>query len=201
MKVSGRTVHRRLLAYVSLSLAVLLLSSVQSRAAEDLLGVLSARSAQMQSVSGSFRQQRLIQQLPVALRSNGTFGYSSSEGVVWRTLQPVESTLSVTEQGLLLDGNAQQMGSPLFARLILKIFLGDVSALQQYFDIDVQGSLSAWRITLLPANEAIALQYQDIEISGGEFTEALVLNEPGGDSTHIDFYDVTVSPVTDGSNN
>lgn len=169
-----------------------------SRAGDDLLNELSVRSAQLHAASGSFRQKRSIQQLPVALNSSGTFRYSSSEGINWRTLKPVESALSISEQGLVIDGRDQPLDSTLFARLILKIFLGDVSALKEYFLIDAAGNSESWIIQLSPATEAVALQYESIQITGAEFTESLLLKEASGDSTQIDFYDVSISPVANG---
>lgn len=183
---------------VLLLLVALLCISGRSNADDKLLQELSSRSANIQSVSGYFRQQRSIQQLPVALQSNGRFSYSPSEGITWQTVQPVESVLSISEQGLLLDSRNQSTPSPLFARLVLKLFLGDMKALEQYFVVRATGNPGSWRIHLSPTNEALALQYENIQVKGGEFTESLMLNESSGDSTTIDFYDVSVSSVANG---
>ncbi len=188
----------RLYCVFLLSLLTVLFSR-HSIAADDLLAELSARSGQLSAISGVFRQQRIIKQLPVALQSNGIFSYSSSNGIEWRTLHPVESTLSISDQGLLIEGSARQTDSTLFARLILSVFLGDVQALEQHFTIEAVGSLSAWRMRLVPATESIALRYSEIKIAGAEFTETLVLNEPGGDVTKIEFFEVSMLAITDGN--
>ena len=71
---------------------------------------------------------------------------------------------------------------------VFRAMLGaDTAALQDYFDISVQGDVGQWDIRFKPRQAQLAKFLTGMQLSGGHFVDSITINEAGGDSTLIRF--------------
>jgi hypothetical protein len=168
--------------------------------ADTLLAQLAQRSQAIQSLEGTFAQQKTIAVLPVPLSSNGRFSFEQAKEVVWETLVPVQSRLTLTPNGIsFADGNsdvkgeqkipaqAQQAGAEIIAKIFMGVIAGELDSLQEYFTLSATGTTAEWQIQLVPRSANLSAYIATIELRGGEFTEHLDIAEANGDKTHIVF--------------
>lgn len=168
--------------------------------ADVLLAQLAQRSHAIQSLEGSFTQQKTIAVLPVPLSSSGRFSFEQGKEVVWETLLPVQSRLTLTPGGIrFADGDtevkggqkppaqAQQAGAEIVAKIFMGVIAGELDSLQDYFTLSATGMATDWHIQLVPRSPNLSAYISGIELRGGEFTEQLDIAEANGDNTHIVF--------------
>ncbi|MBV9736386.1 MAG: hypothetical protein JO209_10800 [Acidisphaera sp.] len=69
---------------------------------------------------------------------------------------------------------------------------GDIGLLRRHFDVGLEGSAQAWRLTLTPTDPAVARFMRVVRIDGGG-SEVRVVDtvEANGDSTHM-----TIGPAS-----
>lgn len=163
---------------------------------DALLAQLAARSQTIQTLEGVFEQQKSIAVLPVPLSSSGRFSFEQGKAVVWETLVPVQSRLTLTPGGISFadaqgeqktPAQAQQAGAEIVAKIFMGVIAGELDSLQDYFNLKATGSASEWQIQLSPRSANLAAYINSIELRGREFTEQLDIREANGDKTHIVF--------------
>ncbi len=76
--------------YVFIFLAFVCLPAL---AENNLLGELSNKAKNIERLSGIFTQHRKITVLPLPLISAGEFSYHHQTGMVWNTLEPIQSKI------------------------------------------------------------------------------------------------------------
>ena len=166
----------------------LILISIFLRADALLLKDLAEKASQISSINGRFEQQKTISVLPLPLVSKGTYQYSRESGIVWQMIEPVPSMLAITEHGIYTGEQVVKMqGSAKFSLILLSIFTGRLSAIEQQFDITASGELDDWTIHMVPKIPALADHIQHIQIEGKTTTERVMLSEANGDKTVIRF--------------
>lgn len=181
-----------------LAIAAILLSFANPVLADsdELLDELVARSQSIQSLEGVFEQQKTIAVLPMPLASNGRFSFEQGKEVVWETLVPVQSRMTLTAGGIHLDdasgadktpAQVKQAGAEIVAKIFMGVIAGELDSLKDYFTLSATGTTGDWKILLKPRSENLAAYINDIELSGGEFTEHLNISEANGDKTYIVF--------------
>ena len=181
-----------------LAIAAILLSFANPVLADsdELLDQLVARSQSIQSLEGVFEQQKTIAVLPMPLSSNGRFSFEQGKEVVWETLVPVQSRMTLTTGGIRLDdakgesktpAQVKQAGAEIVAKIFMGVIAGELDSLRDYFTLNATGTPGEWKILLKPRSENLAAYINDIELSGGEFTEHLNISEANGDKTYIVF--------------
>lgn len=187
-----------------LAIAAILLSFVTSAVADSesdkLLDQLVARSQSIQSLEGVFEQQKTIAVLPMPLSSNGRFSFEQGKEVVWETLVPIQSRMTLTPGGIRLDDangidktpaqaspQKQQAGAEIVAKIFMGVIAGELDSLRDYFTLSASGTPGDWKILLQPRSENLAAYINEIELRGGEFTEHLDIREANGDNTYIVF--------------
>lgn len=156
----------------------------------DLLQELSNKAKNIEHLSGVFTQNRKIVVLPLPLISEGEFSYHYQTGMVWSTLQPIQSIIHITHQGIQTESGestAQNIGSAKLAKILLGFFSGDLQSLSEQFDIEVNGDTAQWQLHLTPKNEMVAAQIMSIDISGKETTESVAIADANGDHTDLTF--------------
>lgn len=162
-------------------------------AADTLLSELASRAEKVESLSGSFVQQRFVSVLPLPLLSEGFFKYHQAEGVEWQTVTPLESKIIITGSGLQLeDGSSFTVGSGGFSKALLAIFSGRFDLLREHFTILSKGDISLWELELTPRSELVAGKIASILISGKETTEKVVITETNGDVSSISLMAETI---------
>lgn len=180
-----------------LVMAVLPVAVLGNEASASIPVDLVPQLRQIHQLEGSFEQTRHISVLSLPLRSSGQFTYRQEEGIVWRTLEPVASTVRISpEQGVVIvddSGNQQPVpASELIGGIFLGIFSADFSRLNDYFAIEKQPANAAldthhWHLKLTPLQAGLADHLQAVEIRGAELVEAITLREANGDRTEIVF--------------
>jgi len=163
---------------------------------DALLAQLAARSQAIQSLEGHFEQQKTIAVLPVPIVSNGRFSFEQGKQVVWETLVPVQSRLTLTPGGIsFADANgeqktpaqAQQAGAEIVAKIFMGVIAGELDSLQDYFSLSATGTAGDWQIQLVPRSTNLSAYITRIDLRGGEYTEHLDIAEANGDKTYIVF--------------
>jgi hypothetical protein len=161
-------------------------------------GLRERLGAQSAGVRGEFEQQKRLRGASQPLVSRGEFLALRERGVLWRTREPVGSSLVVTPQSLRVmaeDGrvlrqlDAQRVpGLREFTQLMLGLMAGELAALQSQFRID--GALhgaKGWSLVLEPTSSAVASQLARIRVAGEGFVDQVTLEEASGDQTLIRF--------------
>ncbi|MFL0796648.1 MAG: outer membrane lipoprotein carrier protein LolA [Cellvibrionaceae bacterium] len=135
-------------------------------------------------------QEKTIRSLPLPLTSTGTFNIKPDE-IIWTTTQPIKTILTINDQGLDWDKQStpeKKPGESEIAKLFLTAIKGDIQQLQTIFDIQPQGTIKDWHLSLTPKNKKLSIYIKKIDISGSHFTEIIKIIETNGDSTviHLD---------------
>lgn len=163
-------------------------------AQDDLLAQLATRSRAIQSLEGHFEQQKTIAVLPVPIKSHGRFSFIQGKEVLWETLLPVQSRVTLTPDGISFSdaqgeqntpAQAQQAGAEIVAKIFMGVIAGELDAMQDYFTLSATGSTGDWQIQLVPRSANLSAYITRIELRGGEFTEHLDIIEANGDKTYI----------------
>jgi len=173
-----------------LAISLLLFFCLPVLANDSLLGSLSSKARNIESFSGTFIQHRKIVVLPLALDSEGTFSYHHQSGMVWTTLQPVQSTITISSQGIQTeDTNSvnRTIGSPQIAKALLGLFSGKLESLSEQFNIIASGNITDWRLQLKPKNDLLAAEITSIDIRGKEITESVSIADANGDKSDLTF--------------
>lgn len=199
----------RLLLILLFGLSTLAGGAMGEAQDDALLAQLSARSQAIQSLEGKFQQQKTIAVLPVPLNSNGRFSFEQGKEVVWETLVPVQSRLTLTPGGISFadakgeqktstqaQAQAQQAGAEIVAKIFMGVIAGELDSLQDYFTLSATGTASDWQIQMVPRSANLSAYITRIELRGGQYTEHLDIAEANGDKTYIVFTTDKVVPKT-----
>lgn len=162
---------------------------------ENLLPQLKL-SAQSQ---GSFTQFKHLKVLKIPIISNGQIIIAPELGLLWKTYQPIISTLRITEHDIFeIKDNAlvakSQQASKQFSRYLFAMFKGDWAVLSNDFILDFSGdSKSNWQVSLVPKSEQVKKLFTKITINGTTSINKISLFELSGNYTEII---MTIAPLT-----
>lgn len=171
-----------------LSLLLLLLWSVPARAFE--LEDLQARLAATPDIAGRFEQTRYLADLDTELVSRGRFRYERDTRVIWTLETPVDKRLVFTPQDATrLDGTGKDRRRQQAAELLLSLLDGDWRALEQRFQITLAGNAKAWRVDLVPRQQAVRQRLDSIRLAGGRHLQTLRLRAANDDTLNVTFSD------------
>lgn len=154
------------------------------------------------TVTGRFKQIRLVQGLSQPLVSSGTFSLSKRSGLLWQQTNPFSSTLIITDSKIeqkLLDNpptiltKEEQPIIFSFTRIFLAIFQGDIHQVTQYFNIYFIGTKDHWKIALTPKEEPLNKAIQSIELQGASTVASITIKDRQKNTLTITFYDIQVS--------
>ncbi len=171
-------------------ISLLLFVCLPVLADNDLLGRLSSKAKNIESLSGLFVQQRKITVLPLPLVSEGKFSYHHQTGMIWNTLNPVQTTIIISSQGIQMEDDEsvrKTVGSVQLAKALLGLFSGSLESLSEQFYIEASGNISEWQLHLRPKNDLLADEITFIDIRGKETTESVTIAEANGDSSNLTF--------------
>ena len=173
-----------------LSLLLLLLWSVPALAFE--LEDLQARLAATPDIAGRFEQTRYLADLDTELVSRGRFRYERDTRVVWTLETPIDKRLVFTPQDAArLDepGGEGDRRRQQAAELLLSLLDGDWRALEQRFQITLAGDAKAWRVDLVPRQQAVRQRLESIQLAGGRYLQTLRLRAANDDTLNVTFSD------------
>jgi len=154
-----------------------------------------AEFSQFDVSRGEFTQVKTLSRISRTFESSGTFVFSHVDGIIWKVLHPVQSTLVLTENRIIqisnegnrtctdVSGNRTFMN---FSSTILSVFSGDIESLSNHFLIYyIPGEEVT--IGLIPKDPLMQNIINSLILRGSNHLESLVLEESSGDSIHYSF--------------
>lgn len=174
--------------------------------AELNLKELAAQLSAPTELRASFSQERTLTGFARTLKAEGTLLVHREHGILWRQRTPFAQDVVLDERGILVDDGtglkamAQSDNPQLqsFAKMLKSLFAGDLSALEQYFTLELTGTSEKWQLTLTPTQEPMNLIFSGLELKGAHYVQEVVLQDKAGDSTKIAFsqLDPSVQPLS-----
>ncbi|SBT12033.1 LolA family protein [Vibrio celticus] len=179
----------------------------------DLQTVLSENSI----VRGEFTQTRNMEMFAQPLTSQGTFLLDKSNGLLWTQATPFPVSLVLTDNKLsqrFADQPAKiitDKENPMafyFSHIFLSVFHGDTQKLQEQFSLSFEpataknsdesanssSEYTRWTLTLKPKNAPMNAVFEAIILQGQGDIERIELREVRGDSTVIEFSQLSHLP-------
>jgi hypothetical protein len=159
----------------------------------NMFNATCAQLAEHPLVRGNFEQEKLLNRLNRSLKSSGNFIIAADLGMVWETLKPFPSTLSLGKDFLIQSRPGGQKtvisakGNETFIRLaevLSAVFSGQSQSLLNNFEVFYSGSTSNWELGLVPLDKAIATFMVTIIIKGDRSIQSIVIHEQTGDAIH-----------------
>jgi len=127
-------------------------------------------------VRGSFEQEKTLSRLNRSLTSSGNFIIAAGLGMVWDTVKPFPSTLTLGKDYLIQSRPTGQktvlsaQGNETFLRMaevMSAVFSGNSQELLDNFKVYYAGTDAAWELGLTPLNSAIGSFAEKIIMKGG----------------------------------
>jgi hypothetical protein len=140
---------------------------------------------------GNFEQEKTLSRLNRSLKSSGNFIIAAGLGMVWDTVKPFPSTLTLGSDYLIQSRPGGQktvlnaQGNEIFIRMaevISTVFSGNSQGLLDNFDVYYSGGDTAWELGLSPKNTAIGSFAQKIIMKGGAAIRSILIYEQNGDT-------------------
>ncbi|WP_299136144.1 outer membrane lipoprotein carrier protein LolA [uncultured Vibrio sp.] len=173
----------------------------------ELQAVLSGNSI----VRGEFTQTRNMEMFAQQLTSQGTFLLDKSNGLLWTQTSPFPVNLVLTDNKLsqsFADQPAKiitDKENPMafyFSHIFLSVFHGDTQKLQEQFSLSFEPAKmqspdenpEVWTLTLTPKNAPMNAVFEAITLQGNSDIERIELKEIRGDSTVIEFSQLSHEP-------
>ena len=153
-----------------------------------------------ESINSLFIQERKISVLPLPLISTGKFQFHYQEGLLWETLEPVQSRIIISKKGIQAEdkfAKTEIKGSSQLGKILLSLFSGDLASLETYFFIIIKGDVNKWNLLLKPKNSLVSAQIASISIEGKESIESIYLVETDGDSSSLKFTSSKVNLISE----
>jgi len=150
----------------------------------------------------SFHEEKTIAALTRPVQDGGTLRYVRPAFLEKHTVTPREEDLIVDGPRLTIRRPVQDdertldlRDQPALDALVDAVrgtLAGDIGLLRRHFDVGLEGSAQAWRLTLTPTDPAVARFMRVVRIDGGG-SEVRVVDtvEANGDSTHM-----TIGPAS-----
>ncbi|MBC7919169.1 MAG: outer membrane lipoprotein carrier protein LolA [Rhodoferax sp.] len=154
---------------------------------------------------GEFEQSKTLKGFKKPLVSRGNFVMARAKGVQWLTTQPFASTLVITADRLVTQGEGgaaqkmdtrQEPGLRAFNETLMAVLIGDVKVLATRFKVEGTQDASGWRLSLVPRDAALLSLIARIDIEGDQVVRAIQLHEGSGDTNRIRFFSHKNSALT-----
>jgi hypothetical protein len=157
----------------------------------DVFTKISVKLAEHSIVKGNFEQEKKINRLNRALVSSGNFLIVSELGMVWDTLKPFPSVMTLGKDYIIQSRGSQKTilpatGNETFIRLadvISAVFTGNTEKLIENFEIYFTGLTANWEIGLIPKDKFISSITEKIVMKGDSVIKSILIFEQNGDST------------------
>jgi hypothetical protein len=162
---------------------------------EDMTKI-RARLDKHPQLRADYVQTRRMADVQRPLVARGRMLVWGRDGVIWEVERPFraayvlrhDQTIQIAADGRQTVRRAEDDAvSARVGRVLNAVVQGDTKTLEQWFDISVRMEGERWTIALTPRQGPMASFLKSMHISGGEFVEAVGLEEAGGDTTQIEF--------------
>ena len=158
---------------------------------EEAFRTTCSRLAQHKYIKGNFEQEKTISRLERSLKSSGNFIIASQLGMVWDTVKPFPSTLTLGSDFMIQSRPGGQktvlsaQGNETFIRMaevLSAVFSGNTKGLLDNFEIYYSGGVSAWEMGLSPLDKAITSIASKIIMKGDSAIRSIQILEQSGDT-------------------
>jgi hypothetical protein len=153
------------------------------------------RLAEHPLIRGNFEQEKIISSLNRTLKSSGNFIIAAGLGLVWDTVKPFPSTLTLGKDYIIQSRPGGQktvlnaQGNETFLRMedvISAIFSGNSRGLIDNFNVYYSGgdggTDAPWELGLIPRDAAIGAFAEKIIMKGSTTIRSIQIYERSGDS-------------------
>ena len=128
-------------------------------------------SKNLESVSASFNQIKLLPESTKRFVATGRVKFTKNQGFIWMQDTPKKQVFVSTKEKYCVDGVAQDLNSlPYFSyvrKIIDDVLNGDISRLQTVFSVEyIEYGKNSWQLTARPRFDAIADILQDVVMYG-----------------------------------
>jgi outer membrane lipoprotein-sorting protein len=173
--------------------------AAQPASASDtgLVSQIATHLSQAKGVRAQFTQTQTLSAMKQPLVSTGSLVFFRERGVIWQIDTPYKATYVITDTGVSeVNANGQRTNSnsgngvrgvAQVSRMMRAMLGGDLSALYAQFDVHADGTPAQWRMQLTPNQPQLAQSIKGLEMSGGDYLQALRITLANGDVTRIDF--------------
>jgi outer membrane lipoprotein-sorting protein len=173
--------------------------AAQPASASDtgLVSQIAGHLAQAKGIRAQFTQTQTLAAMKQPLVSTGSLVFFRERGVIWQIDTPYKATYVITDSGVSeVSANGQRLstnsgngvrGVAQVSRMMRAMLGGDLSALYAQFDVHADGTPAQWRMHLTPNQPQLAQSIKSLEMSGGDYLQALRITLANGDVTRIDF--------------
>ena len=157
----------------------------------EAFGTTCSRLAEHSLIKGTFEQEKTLSRLGRSLKSSGNFIIAAEMGMVWDTIKPFPSTLTLGKDYLIQSRPSGQktvisaQGNETFVRMadvISAVFSGQSQRLLENFDVYYYDAGAAWELGLSPRDMAIGSFMERIIIKGDTAIRSIRIYEQGGDT-------------------
>ncbi|CDT75554.1 LolA family protein [Vibrio coralliirubri] len=190
-----------------------LVSAKENSAAVSSISELQTVLSENSIVRGEFTQTRNMEMFAQPLTSQGTFLLDKSSGLLWTQTTPFPVSLVLTdnklsqrfaEQPAKIITDKENPMAFYFSHIFLSVFHGDTQKLQEQFALDFEPATvtssdentenKSWRLTLKPKSAPMNAVFEAITLQGQNDIERIELREIRGDSTVIEFSQLSHLP-------
>ena len=163
----------------------------------SLVSQIAGHLAEAKGVRAQFTQTQTLSAMKQPLVSTGSLVFFRERGVIWQIDTPYKAIYVITDTGVSeVNANGQRLttnsgsgvrGVVQVSRMMRAMLGGDLSALYAQFDVHADGTPAQWRMQLTPNQPQLAQSIKGLEMSGGDYLQALRITLANGDVTRIDF--------------
>jgi outer membrane lipoprotein-sorting protein len=148
--------------------------------------------AQVKRASGTFVERKELAILTTPLESSGTLLYTAPGRLEKHTLKPKPERLILDEKSLVIEDQARNRRRTLtleehpviwaFVESIRSTLAGDLSSLNRFYRVKLEGGENRWQLTLHPRDASMLAVVESIAISGSRnLVTAIEVYEARGD--------------------
>jgi outer membrane lipoprotein-sorting protein len=163
---------------LSVALALIALTSAASQAAEPAWGLnqLMIDLGRVKQAKATFVEKKYLKVLNAPLESSGKLIYTAPYRLEKHTLDPKPESMIVDQDILTLEMRGRKRVLQIqdypvlwaFVESIRGTLKGDLSALQQFYRVKLDGSREQWQLQLQPTEKKMMALIQRIAIRGSK---------------------------------
>jgi len=163
---------------------------------DNLKNIISNKLKSNSLVAGEFIQEKTLSGFPRPISSTGQFLYWRTHGLYWETVKPFAHATTFMAKKILhwkegerrkVNQKSADASQKHIRRILLAIFNGDLTELEDYFDVQWEGHDSNWLVQLVPSHSMVSKTLSNIKLTGNEYLETLSIANTNGDKTFISF--------------
>ena len=157
----------------------------------DAFHATCSRLAEHPFIKGNFEQEKKAGGSNRLLKSSGNFIIAAELGMVWDTVKPFPSTMTLGKDYLIQSRPGRQknvisaQGNETFigiAEALSAVFSGNSQKLLDNFEIFYSGAVSSWELGLSPRNGAVGSFAEMIVMKGDTAIRSIQIFEQSGDT-------------------